>query len=203
MHRSPLQARATLIQPPRRAVNDAQRQWKKPALPNVFPDMQPDPKVAVGDGICALLPRLRRFARAVAGHPADADDLLQAAIERALRHAAQWRPDTPLQHWLFGIIRHAWIDEIRARQRRRSLFADAEEGERVGDTPMERQQDWIAVQAAMAGLPEEQRLAIALVLIEGLSYKDAAAVLEIPIGTLTSRLARGREALQALLEMPP
>ncbi|KAB7771364.1 RNA polymerase sigma factor [Xanthomonas maliensis] len=165
--------------------------------------MQPDPKVAVGDGICALLPRLRRFARAVAGHPADADDLLQAAIERALRHAAQWRPDTPLQHWLFGIIRHAWIDEIRARQRRRSLFADAEEGERVGDTPMERQQDWIAVQAAMAGLPEEQRLAIALVLIEGLSYKDAAAVLEIPIGTLTSRLARGREALQALLEMPP
>lgn len=65
---------------------------------------------------------------------------------------------------------------------------------------MERQQEWMAVQAAMAQLPDEQRWPIALVLIEGLSYRDAAAVLEIPIGTLTSRLARGREALQALLE---
>lgn len=163
--------------------------------------MQPDPVAAVGDGICELLPRLRRFARAIAGHPADADDLLQVAIERALRHAEQWRPQTPLQHWLFGIIRNAWIDEVRAQRRRRQIFVDAAEGEQVGDSPLERQQEWIAVQAAMARLPDEQRWAIALVLIEGLAYKDAAALLEIPIGTLTSRLARGREALQALLEV--
>ncbi|AZK88751.1 RNA polymerase sigma factor [Xanthomonas oryzae] len=159
-----------------------------------------DPVVTVSDGICALLPRLRRFARAIAGHPADADDLLQVAIERALRHCAQWRPETPLQYWLFGIIRHAWLDEVRAQRRRRQLFVSAAEGEHVGDSPMERQQEWMAVQAAMAQLPDEQRWPIALVLIEGLSYRDAAAVLEIPIGTLTSRLARGREALQALLE---
>ncbi|MRG98925.1 sigma-70 family RNA polymerase sigma factor [Xanthomonas sontii] len=163
-------------------------------------DMHADPTAAVGDGICTLLPQLRRFARAVAGHREDADDLLQIAIERALRRAGQWRPETPLQYWLYGIIRHAWIDEVRAQRRRRQVFVDAAEGEHVGDTPLERQQDWMAVQAAMAGLPEEQRLAIALVLIEGLSYKDAAAVLEIPLGTLTSRLARGRDALQASLE---
>nr|WP_304381364.1 RNA polymerase sigma factor [Xanthomonas vasicola]MDO6947243.1 RNA polymerase sigma factor [Xanthomonas vasicola] len=103
---------------------------------------------------------------------------------------------------MFGIIRHAWLDEVRAQRRRRQLFVSAAEGEgeQVGDSPMERQQEWIAVQAAMARLPDEQRWPIALVLIEGLSYRDAAAVLEIPIGTVTSRLARGRDALQALLE---
>ncbi|MFL8061393.1 RNA polymerase sigma factor [Xanthomonas vasicola] len=62
-----------------------------------------DAVATVSHGICALLPRLRRFACAIAGHPADADDLLQVAIERALRHYAQWRPETPLQYWLFGI----------------------------------------------------------------------------------------------------
>ncbi|MBB5862687.1 RNA polymerase sigma-70 factor (ECF subfamily) [Xanthomonas arboricola] len=181
-------------------MNASPRGRKKTTLPNVVLMKERDPVATVGDGICALLPRLRRFARAIAGHPADADDLLQMAIERALRHAEQWRPETPLQYWLFGIIRHAWLDEVRAQRRRRQLFVGAAEGEQVGDSPMERQQQWMAVQAAMARLPDEQRWPIALVLIEGLSYRDAAAVLDIPIGTLTSRLARGREALQALLE---
>ncbi|WP_010366260.1 DNA-directed RNA polymerase specialized sigma subunit, sigma24-like protein, partial [Xanthomonas vasicola] len=71
-------------------------------------------------------------------------------------------------------IRHAWLDEVRAQRRRRQLFVSAAEGEgeQVGDSPMERQQEWIAVQAAMAQLPDEQRWPIALVLIEGLSYRD-------------------------------
>nr|WP_229690091.1 RNA polymerase sigma factor [Xanthomonas oryzae] len=98
---------------------------------------------------------LRRFARAIAGHPADADDLPQVAIERALRHCAQWRPETPLQYWLFGIIRHAWLDEVRAQRRRRQLFVSAAEGEgeQVGDSPMERKQEWMAVQAARRSCP--------------------------------------------------
>jgi RNA polymerase sigma-70 factor, ECF subfamily len=153
----------------------------------------------VKDGLGELLPRLRRFARALAGNPHDADDLLQTAMERALARASQWRSDMRLDAWLYGIVRHAWIDELRSRGRVRHLFAPDEAGANIGESPIEAQFIRISVEAAMARLPEEQRSAVALVLIEGLAYKEAAAVLEIPIGTLTSRLARGREALQRML----
>lgn len=146
-----------------------------------------------------LLPRLRRFARVLARDPHDADDLVQTAIERALAHAAQLRADAPLAAWMFGILRHAWIDEQRARGRRGRLFAPAEAAEEVVDAAQGAAVDAIAVQDAVARLPEEQRLAVALVLVEGLSYKEAAHIMEVPIGTLTSRLARAREALQAML----
>ena len=146
-----------------------------------------------------LLPRLRRFARVLARDPHDADDLVQTAIERALAHAGQLRADAPLAAWMFGILRHAWIDEQRARGRRGRLFAPAESGAEVADAAQGAAVDAIAVQDAVARLPEEQRLAVALVLVEGLSYKEAAHVMEAPIGTLTSRLARAREALQAML----
>lgn len=148
--------------------------------------------------LVALLPRLRRFARALTRNAADADDLVQSAIERALAHAGQLRADAPVAAWLFGILRNAWIDEQRARARRGRLLAPAQAVEEVADArgaPAE----CLAVQDAVARLPEEQRLAVALVLVEGLSYKEAAHVMEVPIGTLTSRLARAREALQAML----
>ena len=89
--------------------------------------------------------------------------------------------------------------DFRSRGRRNRLFAPEEAGENVGDDAAEAQVRMLAVQTAMASLPEEQRLAVALVLVEGLSYREAADVLEVPIGTLTSRLARGREALQRQL----
>ena len=149
--------------------------------------------------IIALLPRLRRFARTIARNPDDADDLVQLSIERALQRYQQWRPDSKFESWMFGIVRNAWIDEVRARQRRNRVLASEEEGENVGGGFGEGQAEILSVQRAMSELPEEQRMAIALVLIEGLSYKEAADALDIPIGTLTSRLARGREALQALL----
>jgi RNA polymerase sigma-70 factor (ECF subfamily) len=101
---------------------------------------------------------------------------------------------------MFKIVRNVWIDELRSRGRRRKIFVEAEAGESVGEALIERASDLMAVQSAMARLPEEQRLAMSLVLVEGLAYKEAAEVLDIPIGTLTSRLARGREALQAMLE---
>jgi RNA polymerase sigma-70 factor, ECF subfamily len=150
--------------------------------------------------LIALLPRLRRFARALCGNVHDADDLVQLTVERALTHAAQLRPDSLLAGWTFGILRNAWIDEQRARGRRTRLFAAAESGETVADPAQGSQAELLAVQDALARLPEEQRLAVALVLIEGLSYKEAAHIMQVPIGTLTSRLARGREALQELLE---
>lgn len=149
--------------------------------------------------ICELLPRLRRFARSLAGDPHDADDLVQASVERALARASQWREEQGLDAWLFGIVRNAWIDEARSRQRRWQVFAPPEAGEQVGVAPMDAQEAAMSVQAAMAQLPEDQRIVVALVLVEGLSYKAAAASLGIPIGTVTSRLARGRDALQKML----
>jgi RNA polymerase sigma-70 factor (ECF subfamily) len=158
-----------------------------------------EPAMDLREGLCAMLPRLRRFARTLARDPADADDLVQVALERALARAGQWRPEQGLDAWVFGIVRNAWIDEVRARQRGARLFAPEEQGAMVGDSSSEAREVAMSVHSAMMELPEEQREAIALVLVEGLSYKEAATVLDIPIGTLTSRLARGREALQARL----
>jgi RNA polymerase sigma-70 factor, ECF subfamily len=149
--------------------------------------------------LVALLPRLRRFARVLARNAPDADDLVQVALERALAHAAQRRPDSQLSGWVFGILRNAWIDEQRARARRARLFVPAESGAEIADAAGTAAPELLAVQQALARLPEEQRLAVALVLIEGLSYKEAAHIMEVPIGTLTSRLARARETLQSLL----
>ncbi|MEJ0034593.1 MAG: sigma-70 family RNA polymerase sigma factor [Gammaproteobacteria bacterium] len=154
---------------------------------------------AVRDQLVALLPRLRRFARALSRNAHDADDLVQVAVERALLHLEQLRPGTRLDSWMFGIVRNAWIDETRSRKRRDKVLAPEELGEQVADRSSEAPIQRLSIEAALERLPEEQRVAVALVLIEGLAYKEAAAVLEVPIGTVTSRLARGREALEALL----
>jgi len=149
--------------------------------------------------IVTLLPRLRRFARNLTRSPHDADDVVQIAVERALTRSGQWRSDARMDSWMFKIVRNAWIDELRSRGRRDKLFLAEEAGDHVGTDSMARETEMLSVQAAMARLPEDQREAVSLVLVEGLPYKEAAGVLDIPIGTLTSRLARGREALQALL----
>ncbi len=146
-----------------------------------------------------LLPRLRRFARAITKSAADADDVVQIAIERALVRVDQWNTELKLESWMFGIVRNAWIDETRSRARRSALFASEEQGENVGADSMDGEATILSVHSAMARLPEEQRTAVALVLVEGLSYREAADAMSIPIGTLTSRLARGREALQRML----
>ena len=133
----------------------------------------------------------------VAEHPAAAEEtaMKKPAPKRARKTSGAVRSDEPNV-----VMRNAWIDEVRSRSRRDRIFAPEEAGVAVGHDSSESQVRLLAVQRAVAELPEEQRLAVALVLVEGLSYKEAADVLEVPIGTLTSRLARGREALQA---MPP
>jgi RNA polymerase sigma-70 factor (ECF subfamily) len=145
-----------------------------------------------------LLPRLRRFARALAGNMSDADDLVQIAMERALSRADQLRDGAPLAGWMFGILRNAWIDEARGRARRNRVFLPAELGAQVPD-PTSGHAVLLPVQQALQRLPDEQREVIGLILIEGLSYREAAQIIDVPIGTVTSRLARGRDALQAML----
>jgi len=159
--------------------------------------------VSLEHDIAALLPRLRRFARSLTFHREDADDVVQIAVERALARSAQWEAGTRLDSWMFRIVKNAWIDEVRSRVRRDQLFVPEEAGEHVGDDHAEAQQQRMAIEKAMSLLSEDHRMVIGLVLVDGLPYKEAAEVLEIPMGTLTSRLARAREALQELLSDRP
>ena len=153
--------------------------------------------------IAALLPRLRRFGRTLARHREDADDLVQIAVERALTRTEQWAPGTRLDSWMFRIMQNAWIDEVRARERRAQTFVPEEQVDAVGvatnDVRFDAQLDALAVRRAVAQLSDDQRAVVGLVLVEGFAYQEAAEVLQIPVGTLTSRLARAREALQKAL----
>ena len=148
--------------------------------------------------LLALLPRLRRFARGLTQHPADADDLCQASIERALKSRDQWQAGTRLDSWMYRITRNIWIDNRRAVARR-GIHDDIDDGVmQIADDSharMEASMELGDVDRAMARLPAEQREAVVLVLIEGYAYREAAEILEVPVGTLTSRLVRGREAL--------
>lgn len=147
-------------------------------------------------------PRLRRFAFALSRDGADADDLVQATVERALRSAAQWQVGTRFDSWIFRIARNLWIDTVRARSRQASRFVAEELGADVGFDPRvatDAAIDLKRVMAALQLLPPEQREVVALILVEGLGYREAAEVLELPIGTVSSRLVRGRKALLALI----
>ena len=152
--------------------------------------------------LVSLLPRLRRFGRAITRHREDADDLVQIAVERALLRREQLQPGTQMLSWMFKIMNNAWIDEVRSRSRREKIFAPEESGEHIGVSPMDDHLNALAVRSAIDRLNDEQRIAVGLVLVEGLPYKEAAEVLGVPIGTVTSRIARAREQLQALLSEP-
>jgi RNA polymerase sigma-70 factor (ECF subfamily) len=152
------------------------------------------------DQLLDHLPRLRRVAHAMARSHADADDLLQATVERALQHRHSWADGTRLDSWVIRIMRNLWIDMARAEQRRGRTFVAPEAGESVGiAATQEVQVELNNVGRAMRTLPHEQREAVALVMLEGFAYREAAAILDVPIGTLTSRLVRGREALLTIL----
>ena len=161
-----------------------------------------DPALSFEDQLGALLPRLRRFAHALSRNSADADDLTQAAIERALRSKAQWQPGTRLDSWCYRIMRNLWIDTARARARKEKMEAPPEEAESVGEDPREAMGaavDLKRVMAAMERLPDEQREIVALILIEGFGYREVSEMLGLPIGTVSSRLVRGRIALLAMV----
>jgi RNA polymerase sigma-70 factor (ECF subfamily) len=150
-----------------------------------------------------LLPRLRRLAQVLTRLGADADDLVQTTLERALERRSSWRAGTRLDAWMFTIMKNAWIDEVRRRGRQDARAAPPETADALPDplspTPALRL-DAIALRAAIARLPDDQRLAVALVLVDGLSYAEAAEVMAVPQGTLTSRLGRARATLAAELQ---
>jgi RNA polymerase sigma-70 factor (ECF subfamily) len=151
----------------------------------------------------ALLPRLRRFALGLTGARDDADDLVQAACERALNRLHQWQPDTRLDSWMFRIIKTIWIDQWRSDRAHGEHVELDDAGPLVGSNGRhvtEVRNTLEVVCRAMEQLPDEQRLVLTLVSVDGLSYEEAAAVLEVPIGTVMSRLARARRRLHELLE---
>jgi RNA polymerase sigma-70 factor, ECF subfamily len=149
-----------------------------------------------------LMPRLQRFSRGLTGSDADADDLVQSTLLRALDRLDQWQPGTRLDSWLYRIAQNLWIDQVRAR-RSRGTVSDLDELEVVvgsdGRVTTEAQLTLADTQRALAELPEEQRAVVLLVAVDELSYAEAAAALDVPIGTIMSRLARARRALAGRL----
>lgn len=150
-------------------------------------------------GLVELLPRLRRLARAITGSDVDAQDLVQETVERALAKRGGWQTGTRLDSWTFTIMKRIHIDQGRSRTRWSKVVSP--EDERTpqqadgGIAGEDLRADAMAVRGAIQALPDDQRLAVALVLIDGLSYAEAAVVMGVPPGTLTSRLVRGRQTL--------
>lgn len=149
-----------------------------------------------------LIPRLRRFAVALTGDQDQADDLVQETCARALSRVSQWQEGTRLDSWMYRIAQNLWIDHIRAKKLRgvhMSLEVSDISGT-DGRVVVESRLSLVAVNAAMARLPQDLRLLVALVCVEGVSYREAAEITGVPIGTVMSRLARARRQLHAALE---
>jgi RNA polymerase sigma-70 factor, ECF subfamily len=155
----------------------------------------------------AFTPRLRRFALALTRTPADADDLVQSTLERALACLTQWERGTRLDSWLYRIAQNLWIDQRRAARLRGSTESADAAMQLIGEDGRELNERQLMVRdamRAMAALPEDQQAVLALVSIEGLPYAEAAQILGVPVGTVMSRLARARRAVAAhVLGLPP
>ncbi|MFO1362666.1 MAG: RNA polymerase sigma factor [Burkholderiales bacterium] len=148
--------------------------------------------------IAPHIPRLRRYARALAGDQHAADDLVQDTLERAINKRHLWRPDSDLRAWLFAIMHNVFVNQLRARSAHpEAALADDDlppvpsaQGARLEIRDLE---------SALALLPPEQREIVLLVGLEQFSYAEVARALDIPIGTVMSRLFRGRERLRTLV----
>ena len=155
---------------------------------------------AFSQQLVEVIPRLRRFARSLTRSAADADDIAQAAIEKALLNQASWTPGTRLDSWVYRIAQNLWRDELRAHRRRAEPLDGMEVQGEDGRETFTRLIEVGEVTDSFHRLPDEQRLVISLVVLDGLSYQEAADVLEVPVGTVMSRLARARGKLAA--QMP-
>lgn len=150
--------------------------------------------------LVSLLPRLRRFAIALAGRADVAEDVLQSAIERALRNWTSFERGRRLDSWMFKIMQNYWLD-MRRSAAAAPMVSDegvdiaGEDGRETAETRDQLR----ATRAAFSALPEEQRAVLTLVVLEGLSYAQAAETIGVPIGTIMSRLARARAAMAARL----
>lgn len=152
--------------------------------------------------ILAELPRLRRYARALVRDRDSADDLVQDCIEKALARIDNWQTGDNPRRWLFTIMHHLFVDQLRKVKRRAETVPISEESERAFVTQPTQLESLQAreVLDALQEIEPDRRSALVLVAVEGMTYAEAATVLGIPAGTLMSRIARGREELRAQLE---
>ncbi len=149
----------------------------------------------IGEQLIAMLPILRRFALSLTHSPDRADDLVQAACERALSNAERYEPGTRFDAWMFRITRNLWIDRVR-REKTAGPTDDIDERADIagvsGVEVVEARSEMMTVSAAIEALPSEQREVLILTCVEDLPYREVADVLGVPIGTVMSRLARAR-----------
>jgi RNA polymerase sigma-70 factor (ECF subfamily) len=153
---------------------------------------------SVENQLVAFLPNLRRFAISLCRSRELADDLVQTACERALANAASFQQGTRFDAWMFRILRNLWIDEVRKRKTagpQEDIEAQVDLAGASGEREAEARLTLKSVAEAIGELSEEQREVLLLVCVEELSYKEAADVLGVPIGTIMSRLARARRNL--------
>ncbi|WP_342115186.1 RNA polymerase sigma factor [Pseudoduganella sp. OTU4001] len=153
----------------------------------------------VHERLLACLPRLRRYARALTGDSASADDLVQDTVERGWSRIGQWRPDADLRAWLFSIMHNLHIDQLRRSPPPASHLDDGD----LPTNPSTTQLDLRDLERALQLLPPAQREVLLLVGLEEMRYEDVAATLDIPLGTVMSRLSRARENLRRLMAGEP
>jgi RNA polymerase sigma-70 factor (ECF subfamily) len=152
----------------------------------------------------AEIPRLRRYARALTRDVVSADDLVQDCLTRALGKLHLWQEGSDLRAWLFTILHNQYVNHIRRAVREGSMVALNETEPMLSRAPQQgRRLELRDLERAITQLPEEQRSVILLVGLEGMRYEEVAAVLDVPVGTIRSRLSRGREALRRLTGAVP
>ena len=145
-----------------------------------------------------LIPRLRRYARALTGERSAADDLVQDTLERAWKKLHLWRDGSDLRAWLFTIMHNVHVNQVRSRMAATTLPLDVAAEAPVRPTQTDRL-EVRDIDAALQQLSLDQRQVLLLVAVERMSYEETARTLGIPIGTVMSRLARGRERLRMVL----
>jgi RNA polymerase sigma-70 factor, ECF subfamily len=152
----------------------------------------------------AEIPRLRRYARALTRDVAAADDLVQDCLARALSKLHLWQQGTDLRAWLFTILHNQYVNYVRRSVREGAPIGLSDNEPLLTRSPQQGQRlELRDLERAIAKLPDEQQSAILLVGLEGMRYEEVAAVLGVPVGTIRSRLSRGREALRKLVGVDP
>lgn len=148
------------------------------------------------------IPRLRRYARALTRNGSRSDDLIQDTLVRALAKEHLWEPGTNMRAWLFTIMHNQNVNAVRSAMREgMTVEIEEQSSDLVATTDPTSARQLHELDRALAQVPEEQRQVILLVGLEGMSYEDSAAILHIPVGTVRSRLSRGRDALRKLMGM--
>jgi RNA polymerase sigma-70 factor (ECF subfamily) len=155
--------------------------------------------VADAEGIMKHVPHLRRYARALTGDFASAEDLVQDTIERGWRRMTLWRPGSNLRAWLFTIMHNLYVNQLKAGQRHSNIAAPHDGHDVPVSAPQDQHLELIDLSKALQKLPAEQREVVLLIGLEQMSYEEAAKILGVPIGTVMSRLSRAREHLRSLM----